>query len=106
MARGFALPGYGQRSIVLQNDGVDVFDSLHALLADGGANFLLRYTFLAHLTVQELTLLEQNGGIAVDDAFERAGMCGDLGQHYLNYNQNAKREAWDDLKKVLHFVYD
>lgn len=21
------------------------------------------------------------------------------------YNQNAKREAWDDLKKVLHFVY-
>jgi len=22
------------------------------------------------------------------------------------YNQNAKREAWDDLKKVLHFVYD
>jgi DNA polymerase len=22
------------------------------------------------------------------------------------YNQNAKREAWDDLKKALHFVYD
>ncbi|HZT32929.1 MAG TPA: uracil-DNA glycosylase [Bryobacteraceae bacterium] len=22
------------------------------------------------------------------------------------YNQNAKREAWDDLKKVLHYVYD
>jgi uracil-DNA glycosylase len=22
------------------------------------------------------------------------------------YNQNAKREAWDDLRKVLHFVYD
>ena len=22
------------------------------------------------------------------------------------YNQDAKREAWDDLKKVLHFVYD
>lgn len=22
------------------------------------------------------------------------------------YNRNAKREAWDDLKKVLHFVYD
>jgi len=22
------------------------------------------------------------------------------------YNQEAKREAWDDLKKVLHFVYD
>jgi uracil-DNA glycosylase family 4 len=22
------------------------------------------------------------------------------------YNQNAKREAWDDLKKVLHLVYD
>jgi len=22
------------------------------------------------------------------------------------YNQNAKREAWDDLKRVLHFVYD
>jgi DNA polymerase len=22
------------------------------------------------------------------------------------YNANAKREAWDDLKKVLHFVYD
>ncbi len=22
------------------------------------------------------------------------------------YNQNAKRESWDDLKKVLHFVYD
>ncbi|HLH00195.1 MAG TPA: uracil-DNA glycosylase [Bryobacteraceae bacterium] len=22
------------------------------------------------------------------------------------YNQNAKKEAWDDLKKVLHFVYD
>lgn len=22
------------------------------------------------------------------------------------YNQNAKREAWEDLKKVLHFVYD
>ena len=22
------------------------------------------------------------------------------------YNQNAKREAWDDLKKVLHCVYD
>ena len=22
------------------------------------------------------------------------------------YNQNAKKEAWDDLKKVLHYVYD
>lgn len=22
------------------------------------------------------------------------------------YNQSAKREAWDDLKKLLHFVYD
>jgi uracil-DNA glycosylase len=22
------------------------------------------------------------------------------------YNQNAKREAWEDLKKTLHFVYD
>jgi DNA polymerase len=22
------------------------------------------------------------------------------------YNQNAKREAWEDLKRVLHFVYD
>jgi uracil-DNA glycosylase len=22
------------------------------------------------------------------------------------YNQNAKRETWEDLKKVLHFVYD
>jgi DNA polymerase len=22
------------------------------------------------------------------------------------YNQTAKREAWEDLKKVLHFVYD
>jgi len=22
------------------------------------------------------------------------------------YNQNAKREAWEDLKKVLHFAYD
>ncbi len=22
------------------------------------------------------------------------------------YNQSAKREAWEDLKKVLHFVYD
>ena len=22
------------------------------------------------------------------------------------YNQQAKREAWEDLKKVLHFVYD
>jgi len=22
------------------------------------------------------------------------------------YNQEAKREAWEDLKKVLHFVYD
>ena len=22
------------------------------------------------------------------------------------YNQNAKREAWEDLKKILHFVYD
>ena len=22
------------------------------------------------------------------------------------YNQNAKREAWEDLKKVMHFVYD
>ena len=22
------------------------------------------------------------------------------------YNQNAKRESWEDLKKVLHFVYD
>jgi DNA polymerase len=22
------------------------------------------------------------------------------------YNQNAKREAWEDLRKVLHFVYD
>jgi uracil-DNA glycosylase len=22
------------------------------------------------------------------------------------YNRNAKREAWEDLKKVLHFVYD
>jgi DNA polymerase len=22
------------------------------------------------------------------------------------YNENAKREAWEDLKKVLHFVYD
>jgi len=22
------------------------------------------------------------------------------------YNQAAKREAWEDLKKVLHFVYD
>ena len=22
------------------------------------------------------------------------------------YNQNAKREAWEDLKTVLHFVYD
>lgn len=22
------------------------------------------------------------------------------------YNQNAKREAWEDMKKVLHFVYD
>lgn len=22
------------------------------------------------------------------------------------YNQNAKREAWEDLKKALHFVYD
>ncbi|MBM3766566.1 MAG: uracil-DNA glycosylase [Acidobacteria bacterium] len=22
------------------------------------------------------------------------------------YNQNAKREAWEDLKKVLHYVYD
>jgi DNA polymerase len=22
------------------------------------------------------------------------------------YNQNAKKEAWEDLKKVLHFVYD
>jgi uracil-DNA glycosylase len=22
------------------------------------------------------------------------------------YNQNAKREAWEDLKKLLHFVYD
>jgi DNA polymerase len=22
------------------------------------------------------------------------------------YNQNAKREAWEDLKKLFHFVYD
>ncbi len=22
------------------------------------------------------------------------------------YNQNAKREAWEDLKRILHFVYD
>jgi DNA polymerase len=22
------------------------------------------------------------------------------------YNQDAKREAWEDLKKILHFVYD
>jgi DNA polymerase len=22
------------------------------------------------------------------------------------YNQNAKREAWEDLKKILHYVYD
>ena len=22
------------------------------------------------------------------------------------YNQTAKREAWEDLNKVLHFVYD
>jgi DNA polymerase len=22
------------------------------------------------------------------------------------YNQNAKREAWEDLKMLLHFVYD
>jgi DNA polymerase len=22
------------------------------------------------------------------------------------YNQDAKREAWEDLKKVLRFVYD
>ena len=22
------------------------------------------------------------------------------------YNKNAKREAWEDLKKVLHYVYD
>jgi DNA polymerase len=22
------------------------------------------------------------------------------------YNQNAKREAWEDLKKALHYVYD
>jgi len=22
------------------------------------------------------------------------------------YNRDAKREAWEDLKKVLHFVYD
>jgi DNA polymerase len=22
------------------------------------------------------------------------------------YNQNAKRESWEDLKKILHFVYD
>ena len=22
------------------------------------------------------------------------------------YNQDAKREAWEDLKKLLHFVYD
>lgn len=22
------------------------------------------------------------------------------------YNVQAKREAWEDLKKVLHFVYD
>ena len=22
------------------------------------------------------------------------------------YNQAAKREAWEDLKKALHFVYD
>jgi DNA polymerase len=22
------------------------------------------------------------------------------------YNQNAKKESWEDLKKVLHFVYD
>ena len=22
------------------------------------------------------------------------------------YNQDAKREAWEDLKKVLHYVYD
>ena len=22
------------------------------------------------------------------------------------YNQNAKKEAWEDLKKVLHYVYD
>ena len=22
------------------------------------------------------------------------------------YNQSAKREAWEDLKKVLHYVYD
>jgi DNA polymerase len=22
------------------------------------------------------------------------------------YNQDAKREAWEDLRKVLHFVYD
>jgi uracil-DNA glycosylase family 4 len=22
------------------------------------------------------------------------------------YNQEAKREAWEDLKRVLHFVYD
>ena len=22
------------------------------------------------------------------------------------YNQEAKREAWEDLKKTLHFVYD
>jgi DNA polymerase len=22
------------------------------------------------------------------------------------YNQNDKREAWEDLKKVLHFAYD
>jgi uracil-DNA glycosylase family 4 len=22
------------------------------------------------------------------------------------YNQQAKREAWEDLKRVLHFVYD
>ena len=22
------------------------------------------------------------------------------------YNQDAKRDAWEDLKKVLHYVYD
>jgi hypothetical protein len=22
------------------------------------------------------------------------------------YNEPAKREAWEDLKKLLHFVYD
>jgi DNA polymerase len=22
------------------------------------------------------------------------------------YNQEAKRQAWEDLKKVLHYVYD